>query len=507
MFEDIRVFFKHKLFLKSDPNKRGGKFSRYYLIFFSGFFLFFITNTLNDMYGQLSQINVQDANFGEVYINLVITMIAIFFLMSFSTMMSYQLKRNEEIEFLLSLPVRKSSIVSYQLITSGISMFFALIMFLGPSIVYLINTPSGNIIFGSIGVFLELLVIVFSGAALAVLFNKTGSKRGSRIWLLVVNIGLGFFYIFMVQILPTNLESAGEFSKALIRADAILGSEFNVLAYGIRAGVRPINLLFLLGASIVIIMVYYRLAGRMTFAPKEAKKSRQKALKTGDSRFSLLTRKEMTIYKRHEQLIYYLFYPVGFGLLMGLVNSNFYQGIYIIAIMGILFIGMQTAFSMSLEGSTIDLTRMLPIDLTKFLRAKVTVPIVFNMALLFVAFLVLFYFLEITPLIFAVFPIVVLEQMLAAISGVYFVLRKEPQKMNNPSAVLRSGGFYVQWFMLLFVALLTVIPPSVLLAAANKLDKTIFTLLILGGLLGLGLTIFLTLRFWKKINALILKWG
>src|SRR6056297_1817544 len=164
MFKEIALLFRHKVFLKNNTSQRKRKFSLLYLIGMSAFFLFFITRMFNNVYTQLSQIVVGGINYGDVYLNFLMTLIAIFFVISFASMMSFQLKKNEEIEFLLTLPIRKSSIVSYQLLTSGISMFFSLIMFLSPVIVFLSRRPVNEIITGVFGVIINIMLYIFLGA-------------------------------------------------------------------------------------------------------------------------------------------------------------------------------------------------------------------------------------------------------------------------------------------------------------------------------------------------------
>src|SRR6056297_1495991 len=233
MFKEIALLFRHKVFLKNSTSQRKRKFSVLYLVGMSAFFLFFITRMFDDVYSQLSRIVVEGINYGDVYINFLLTLIALFFVISFASMMSFQLKRNEEIEFLLTLPIRKSSIVTYQLLTSGISMFFSLIMFLSPVIVFLSKQPLNEIIFGSIGIIINILFLVLLGAILAVLFSRIGSQKTARVMLIIVNMGMGAVYILMFQVLPNSMTSPDSFPDALVKANEFFGSIYNIFILGL----------------------------------------------------------------------------------------------------------------------------------------------------------------------------------------------------------------------------------------------------------------------------------
>src|SRR6056297_793535 len=507
MFKEIALLFRHKVFLKNSTSQRKRKFSVLYLVGMSAFFLFFITRMFDDVYSQLSRIVVEGINYGDVYINFLLTLIALFFVISFASMMSFQLKRNEEIEFLLTLPIRKGSIVTYQLLTSGISMFFSLIMFLSPVIVYLSRRPVSAIIIGTIGMIINLVFLILLGAVIAVLFSRIGSQKTARVMLIVVNMGMGAIYILMFQILPNSLSSPEAFPETLIKANEFFGSIYNFFILGLNGSDNVVYLIVLLLLTGIFAYFYYQLSDKMTFqqgGSTKAKKRKDKGLQT---KTNMILRKELILYKRHEQLIYYILYPVGFAIFMGIVNGNIFSAIYMVSIMGPLFIAMQTSFSMNLEGTSIETTRMLPINLKKYVQTKLFVPVGLNAILLLITFIVFAIVLDATLWSFVLIPFIILLEILAAASGVYFILRREPQKLNNPGAFLRSGAFLIQYLMLMVLSLLTLVPLSIIILNTDPIQSTLIrTLIIAAGIAGATIAVILSLRFWKHIKRLILIW-
>ncbi len=508
MFKEIALLFQHKVFLKNSTSQKKRKFSVLYLIGMSAFFLFFITRMFNNVYTQLSQIVVSGVNYGDVYINFLLTLIAIFFVISFASMMTFQLKRNEEIEFLLTLPIKKSSIVTYQLLTSGISMFFSLIMFLSPVIVYLSKRPLNEIIFGSIGIIINIVFLILLGALLAVLFSRTGSQKTARVMLIIVNLGMGAIYILMFQVLPNNLTSPEAFPEALIKANEFFGSIYNVFIMGLNGANNLFYLIIFVALVALLGYFYYSLANKMSFNSTGTTGKRKKRKDKGlQAKSNMILRKELILYKRHEQLIYYILYPVGFAIFMGIINANIFSAVYMVSILGPLFIAMQTSFSMNLEGTSIETTRMLPISLKKFVQTKLFVPVGLNAILLLITFIVFAIVLDATLWSFVLIPFIVLLEILAAISGVYFILRREPQKLNNPGAFLRSGAFLIQYLMLMVLSLLTMLPLSIIILNTDPIQSTLVkTLMISASFAGAVIAVILSLRFWKQIKRLILVW-
>ena len=507
MIRDISLLFRHRLFMKTNSSEKKRTFSFIYLIGISVFFLFLITRMFDQIYTQLSQISVQGIHYGDIYIHFLLTLTAIFFVISFASMMSFQLKRNEEIEFLLTLPIRKSSIVTYQLLTSGISMFFSLILFLSPIIVYLSKRPINEIFLGVIGIIFNIVFLVLLGALIAVLFSKIGSQKTARIMLIIVNMGMGAIFILMYQVFPNNLTSPESFPQAMINANDFFSSIYNIFILGLTGSNHFISLLFLVLLTVICGYSYYYLSDKITFHQGMTLFRHKKRDKGLQAKSNMLLRKELILYKRHEQLIYYILYPVGFAIFMGMINTNLFSALYMVSIMGPLFIAMQTSFSMNMEGSSIATIRMLPIDLKKFIQIKLFVPVVLNVVLLLITFVVFAVVLKATLWSFAlVFPIFLLE-ILAALSGVYFILKREPQKLTNPGAFLRSGAFMIQYLMLMALSLLSVLPLSMVLLNVNIGASSSFkAIMILLSFAGVSVAFILSIRFWKKVCQLILTW-
>jgi len=162
---------------------------------------------------------------------------------------------------------------------------------------------------------------------------------------------------------------------------------------------------------------------------------------------------------------------------------------------------------MNLEGTSIETTRMLPINLKKYVQTKLFVPVGLNAILLLITFIVFAIVLDATLWSFVLIPFIILLEILAAVSGVYFILKREPQKLNNPGAFLRSGAFLIQYLMLMVLSLLTLVPLSIIILNTDPIQSTLIKTLMVGaGLAGAVVAVILSLRFWKHIKRLILIW-
>jgi len=354
---------------------------------------------------------------------------------------------------------------------------------------------------------INIIFLILLGALFAVIFSRVGSQKTARVMLIIVNMGMGAIYILMFQVLPNSFTSPDAFPDALIKANGIFSSIYNVFILGLNGSNNVLFLLFLIVLTGLLGSFYYRLAEKMTFHPGETGRSKKRKDKGIQVKSNMILRKELILYKRHEQMIYYILYPIGFAIFMGIINANIFSAVYMVSIMGPLFIAMQTSFSMNLEGTSIETTRMLPIDLEKYVQTKLLVPVGLNAILLLITFIVFAIVLNATLWSFVLIPFIVILEILAAVSGVYFILRREPQKLNNPGAFLRSGAFLVQYLMLMVLSLLTLVPLSIIILNTDSIQSTLINALMIGaGLAGATIAIIISMRFWKKIKQLILIW-
>ncbi len=506
MLHDLSVLLKHKVFMDNAKGKSRNKYGLIYLIVFACGFLFLISKNMVDIYNQMAVLTFNHVNFGDIYMNFVVTIFSLFFILSFSSMMSFQLKRNEEIDFLMTLPIRKSSIVSYHLIISGVSMVLFLVLYLAPVLAFFMNKSLLFITLGAFGVTLSIILLIFMSALFAVLFSKIASQKFIRVMMIIVNLIYAGAYLLMFQMIPGNIMNTEEIPGALQKADQIFRSDFNLFTLGINAGEKPYFLLVLFALVIVFGFMYFRVSNRLNFTKGKIKMGKKHLRETNQNSNALL-KKELIIYRRNEQLIYYIFYPVGFGTLMGFVNKDFFTGLFSISLMGLMFITMQTAFSMSLEGSSISLTKLLPIDLKKFIRTKLLVPVMINFLLLVFVFIIFNVFLDVNPLTFILLPIITLVQILAALSGIAFSVKTPPQKMSNPGAFMRSGSFIIQFLLLMIIGLITILPVSIFLFHTIGTATLMSNLLLIAvSVAGIVLTLFISVRLWNTIKKRILIW-
>ncbi|HOO33778.1 MAG TPA: hypothetical protein PLO84_11350 [Thermotogota bacterium] len=506
MFHDLSVLLKYKVFMENSNSKKRQKNSLLFLVLFCFGFLFLISKNLLTVYNELSVLTFANGNFGDIYMNFIITFFSLFFILSFSSMMSFHLKKNEEIDFLLTLPIKKSSIVTYNLIISGISMLLYLVIYLAPVIAFFSNKTPSFIIFGSIGVLMSVLLLVFISSICAVLLSSVASQKVLRVLMIIINLIYAGAYILMFQTLPGSILNSGALPDALMKADGFFRSGFNIFSIGINAGERPYYLIILSVLLVLFGLLYFYMSDRLNFKKIRVRNGKS-AVKESAAKSNTLLRKELMIYRRNEQLIYYIFYPVGFGLLMGFINKDFFTSLFTISIMGCLFISMQTAYSMSLEGGSIELIKMLPIDLKDFIRVKLLVPVVINFLLLVIVFFCLNLFIGVRPLSLILLPVISVVQLMASLSGMAFTLKKPPQQMSNPNAFMRSTSFLGQFLVILVLSMITVLPVSIaILQTAATVSPLINALLIGVSCAGLFIIIILSVRLWNTIKKKVFAW-
>ncbi|HDP78608.1 MAG TPA: hypothetical protein ENN47_10610, partial [Mesotoga infera] len=131
---DLKLFFKYKLFMF--PGKKGTRGGISSQLFVFAVFTVMIGFFLWEVYGATAGVEVEGIALGKVMAGFFLTISGLFFLISFSATSSYLFMRNEEIDMLLVLPVRRVSIIAYQIMISTVYQGLTLSVFLGIALPY-----------------------------------------------------------------------------------------------------------------------------------------------------------------------------------------------------------------------------------------------------------------------------------------------------------------------------------------------------------------------------------
>lgn len=432
---DLKLLFKYRLFTFPNRNGTRGGFNSQIVVFL--IFTFMIGFFLRTVFGPLSGIKVEGVPVSNVMAAFFLTISGVFFLMSFSATSSYLFMRNEEIDMLLVLPVKRVSIVIYQIAISTVYQGLTLSVFLGIALPFHLRAENSPLT-GIPALIFLIVNIVLLASIISVAFGKFMSRAAARKLMFVVQIVSGFMFFAIVQLVPRNTDNIPLYLQRLSAAWGTLSSPVNIFAWSVRASGEPIFLLLSFVMIPVLGYIFFRLAASLKFEPASYGGGRNKKLKFESRRGGPLLRRELKIYKRYEQLIYYLLYPLVFGLIFGLISDNLTSSIFTMVLISTIFTTIQSAFLMGREYPFIETTRVLPVSLNRVVLIKVIVPVVLGTVLfsgvLLTSILIrnaAFIYLVVIPIVFALY-------ITSSLLGVRGVLQSPPDQMDNPNAFMRT---------------------------------------------------------------------
>ncbi|HBF70151.1 MAG TPA: hypothetical protein DDW32_06415, partial [Thermotoga sp.] len=234
------------------------------------------------------------------------TMFSVMFLLGVSFYLSNSFVLEGEIEFLLTLPIERSTIVIYQLLISLFYQFFILIMMVLNFLMY--SLLMNNWMPFVTGVF-HTVFLLLGGAILSVLFGRLLRTSLSRKLYSLIQLLAVFLFLILVN-LPDFSVSFGRWFI----------SNWNVFAYAVFSRENPIFLLYEILICLGTFLVFRVISRTVMFEPV-LRKERMPAEKPTRFPGKGFFKKDLITLLREERSLYLLLYPIGFGVLMTFVGS------------------------------------------------------------------------------------------------------------------------------------------------------------------------------------------
>lgn len=303
------------------------------------------------------------------------TLFSMMFLLGISFYLSHSLVLEEEIEFLLTLPIRRSTVVIYQMLMSLFYQAFVLItMFLNLLMLSFLTRDPVPVLSG----ILHLFFLVFLGSALSIAFGRVLNRSAARRLSSVVQLLAVFGFLVIVNV-PDFATVAGRF----------IVSKWNILAYPVLSHVRSIFLIHEALLVVLSFLAFYLVSQKAAFEPVAYGKREEQ----GKKRFpgKGFFKKDLITLLREERSLYLLLYPIGFGVLMTFVGSPDFGLIFAIGIAA-LYNATMSAMLWRKEMEVWPLPKVLPVKTSEVMISKILVSSLLNSAVVsaFVIFLAVY---------------------------------------------------------------------------------------------------------------------
>ncbi|MBO8161026.1 MAG: hypothetical protein H0Z24_05270 [Thermosipho sp. (in: Bacteria)] len=421
------------------------------------------------------------------------TILSLFFIIGFVGMAMYSLSRNDEIELLLTMPIKRRTLTAYQLFVSTISQMFVLSFYFFIYLSYTFVTKE-NIILGLFKVFVHFGFLISLSSVVAILLGGKANKGIVRKINVFLSLAAIFFYFSIISFQNINVEQFQGLANIL----NFSSKPYNFLAWSF---ISAKTLIFSTVSLIFLLVLFSILSNKLAFEPVERRVKKEYKIKGSGSQIKAIYRKDFIATRRYEQFLYFILYPIGFGVFFSLINENSLLTIFTIIPITTFYVAFETAILVTAEVSNLETTLTYPIKFSNLMFPKIVIPTTINFLIMLVVILVSIFRAEIIPILFLTIPITFILFIMSSIIGAYFVL-KNPPKTENMSKIFGVGQTFAIEGITMGTAFGAIFPLIFLSKPdANIKVKIISTLISITAIL-LSLTIS-TITF-KKLKKLLI---
>jgi ABC-2 type transport system permease protein len=394
-----------------------------------GFISFFVTH---ETFVALSR---YDPFAPKIFVNFWTTLLSLFFIIGFVGLSINSFTLNEEIEFLLNLPIRKTVLLAYQIFVSTLTQLFALFLYIGVYVSF--ATVSNNVFLNLMKGLLQIIFMVSFAAFLTILIGRKLKRTFVKRLVMFMNIVTPFL-IFLLVGINMNIPEAQGNEPSILKYLYFSFSNYNFLTWPIKDGVFPFLSALL---SIFFIVSFIWLSKDTEFSQTESKTKKKVNLKFSSSGnpIKAIYLKDIKTALRIDQFIFFIIYPFAFGIFMAVINNDIFTAIFGSMPIIIIYVALESAILTAKEYLYIDTVRTYPVKFKNILLPKIIIPSALNLVILFIE-LMIFYFLKDLGLKFFVFlPISFLLLVMNSFMGAYQTI-KNPPKTENINRVLSFGS-------------------------------------------------------------------
>ncbi|WP_448536532.1 hypothetical protein [Pseudothermotoga sp.] len=411
------------------------------------------------------------------------------FLTSFVPSLINSFSRNEEIQLLLTFPMRRWTIVAYQMILTLSMQSFPVVMYLFVFPAYAVARGE-NLFLGLIVAFLFVLLMLSISVLLSCVFGLLLSKSVARRVTVVGLIATVVLFFLATQFLPNYVQvlltrDPGTLSATLVK----LTHPLNIFAWPIKALDEPVYSLLMLAFCLLLILLSSPVAEKLSFEQTSSTgRARNKAFNGGRMFW-----KDFKLMTRSEQGLFTLVYPVIFAVLFGLSLKSPIPALLISLMLSGTYVAYNSAMLTKQELAVWPLPLVFPLRDVDILLPKLFVPSFIYWGLFSALLLFFKFWFSMSAAAFLLVPTVFVTFVFSSTLGMFFYL-KQPSKAepSNPSRVLNTTKVLIVQGLLLLTSLVYILPvlPSLQLALLEFLKiRTIVSFIVYMGPLGCALTL------------------
>ncbi len=421
--------------------------------------------------------------------------------------MVFNIYESEDLEFLFTLPIRKSSIFIFKSLM-GLSMGMiplAMLVVVGISYALLLKV---NIVLSIIAILLFIVFLLFLslllGSFFARIMTKSSAKTISQIFLYVSIIG----YVVLMNLIPKQMEASPQdilnsFNSffGIIHGNYSYLLPINWFMYLVNLDIRVFGIVILT----ICILGYFIYKNSSHFALESGRGKTKKAKGVSVSKHPVIN-KELRLTFRNPQNLFGIAYAIIFPIIMLLINKQFLSGAMFVALFASMYTSNLSMQLMSVERKTWPLIILLPVDDNFILRVKALIPTAIYTLVYLIVLIVSYFGIGLNPIMFLSIIPMIAVLLFSSYFGLYIFLKDPNRDFNGPAVKLNfRESISIQFTSFLFG--LGSIIPFVMLDYIDKNTKLWFKAIAwFGPWLILIVTVAITIRVVKSAKKALLNW-
>ena len=496
---ELKIFMKYGLFFivnkkKKSSNKKTVLISQ---LFVFGYFSIFTGVMMHNTLIKAKDFVINNISFVDIYALYWNFLGSAFFLLGVVGSSVYVLSMNEEVEFLLALPVRRWTVTFYQLF---MSMFYDLPifgMFMAVSVSYGLILGGMYPVLAIVTSIAHALMLLALGVYIATFVaRKVSGSIARRIFIFlqaVVLIGFVLVINFSMSSLPNNLN---DYLVKLSRMYNVLSSPYNIFGYAISSIKTPYHIAISLLLTILFGYLFMKESEKLGFIVVKTSSKAKVKYKTVGRRYSIILKDLKAIF-RQDNSLFLLLYPYVFGAFMGWSIKDPLYALLTAVPISSMYALLETSQALLHDVSNWEITRSLPYTYKEMVFYKMFLTTIINILLSLGLLAFTSAFKGFDPKSLWILLIATNEFIMATSGGIYAVLSNPPKTENVSREVMKAplwmsfitivvtmgaifgfGTIQKWWGILIFVA--SMVSTEILIALYLRKSKEKFIYLIKG---------------------------
>ncbi|ONN27099.1 hypothetical protein XJ44_04720 [Thermosipho affectus] len=388
------------------------------------------------------------------------SILSLFFVVGFIGLAMYSLSRNDEMELLLTMPISRTVLTAFQIFSATLSQLYTLSFFVFVSLSYIISVKQ-NILLGILQIILHIFFLIVFSSVVAVLIGGKTSKSFTRRFYMIVLLLSMFFYFFVIAMMDVDVSKLQNMAKLFIFSS----KEYNFLAWSF---ISEKTFFYSLVSTVLLTFSFVGISRKVGFEPVQSKRKRGYKISSAGSPIKAVFKKDMKAALRYEQFLYFILYPLGFGIFMMFINrSDFLHSIFYTIPIFTFYIALETGILTFSEVSKIEVSSMYPIRFSTLMMPKIVLPLGLNFLILLLVFFISLFFAPFSVFIFLILIFSLILFFMSGVLGAYYAIKSPNVKSNNMNRIFTVSATFIIETITMGLAFGIIMPYFVIIRSEN----------------------------------------